>query len=500
MTNNLVKKPSFIQSLTPILALISMLSASVYFFGEDSSYGPNQIALIIAAGFGLIIGMRNGQSWKELEAGITRGVSHAIQPIIILLAIGSLIGAWVMAGIVPTLIYYGLEIINPTYFYFSTCLICAIVSVVIGSSWTTAGTIGIAMIGVAGALDLSLAITAGAIISGSYFGDKLSPLSDTTNLAPAVAGTELFTHIRHMLWTTLPSIVIALIAFLVIGLNHEGSTNVEDVKKFMAALDANYDIGWHMLIPPAIVFYMIMKKVPAFPAIFIGALVGGIFGLIFQPDLIVAFVGDESLSRIAALSKGLWMALFQGYTSTTGVEAIDSLLSRGGMSSMLNTVWLIITAMVFGGVMEVTRLLQRMTQGILQMAGSSRSLLISTLATSIGTNVVTSDQYISIVLPGRMYKLEFDRRGLHRKNLSRALEDGGTVTSVLVPWNTCGAYMSQTLGVATFVYLPFCFFNLITPIISGIYAITGFTIDKVDEAELAEMQAEEAAAEAALSR
>lgn len=485
------KAPSLMMALFPIVALISMLSASVYFFGENSSYGPNQIALLITAGIALSIGFFHGQRWEEQENGITQSISMAIPPTLILLAVGSLIGTWIMAGIVPTLIVYGLEFLNPTYFYFSACFLCALVSLVIGSSWTTAGTIGVALIGVSQAFGLSLPVTAGAIISGAYFGDKLSPLSDTTNLAPAVANSELFQHIRHMLWTTIPSISIALLLFLVLGFQQDSTVEFGKIDSFIAAMHQEFTIHWSLLLPVMILFFMIIKKFPAFPAIFISALIGGVFAILFQTPAVAKFVGADSVDA-AVLIKGVWTALSSGFSASTGIAEIDSLLSRGGMEGMLNTVWLILSAMVFGGAMEVTGLLQRITLSLLKFTSSSRSLLLSTIATCIGTNIITSDQFISIVLPGRMYQMQFKQYGIESKNLSRILEDSGTVTSALVPWNTCGAYMSQTLGVATLAYLPYCFFNLLSPMISAIYAITGFTITKSPDFADATLAAEAA--------
>ncbi|HSR51625.1 MAG TPA: Na+/H+ antiporter NhaC [Acidobacteriota bacterium] len=479
------RRPSLGQSLIPVVFLIAMLAASVYLFGGDSSYGPNQIALLLAASVGFLVGMSNGFGWKEMEQGVVHSIGLAMGAILILLVVGSLIGTWIMAGIVPTMIYYGLQVLHPSIFLPAACIICAVVSLATGSSWTTVSTIGIALIGIAGALDLSLALAAGAIISGAYFGDKLSPLSDTTNLAPAMVGTDLFTHIRHMLWTTVPSMVIALILYTVIGIFSHTSGQAPDLGSFLTALQDSFTIGWYLLIPPAIVLLLVLRKVPAFPALLIGALVGGLFAIIFQTDLVLRFADPEGQLHPAwALVKGFWTALHGDLSATpliaSGNEDLDALLNRGGMYSMLNTVWLILSAMVFGGVMEVTGMLQRLSQAILGFAHSTGTLITATLATSIGSNIIASDQYIAIVLPGRMFRAEFERRGLHPKNLSRCMEDAGTLTSPLIPWNTCGAFMSATLSVATFTYLPFCFVNLLNPVISAFYGFTGFTIERIE--------------------
>ncbi|MFQ5628602.1 MAG: Na+/H+ antiporter NhaC [bacterium] len=487
MSEQTKREPSLLQASLPIMTLIVLLFASVQLYSDSSSSGPNQIALLLSAGVGIIIGMRNGYTWKELEKGIVHGISLALGAALILLVVGSLIGTWILSGIVPTMIYYGLKILNPTFFYPLAAIICAIVALATGSSWSTASTVGIALIGIAGALGLSLPIAAGAIISGSYFGDKLSPLSDTTNLAPAMAGTDLITHIRHMLWTTIPSMTIALMLYFFIGLFSNASGQMQSIDDIFTALTGSFNIGWYLLIPPAIVFAMLARKTPALPALLIGALLGGLFAVIFQQEAILKFVGETSLSTPVALFKGFWTAMFGGYIASTGNAAMDSLLTRGGMANMLNTVWLIMMAMTFGGVMETTGILRRIAEGILGFATSTGKLIASTIGTSIGMNIIASDQYISIVIPGRMYREEFQRRKLLPKNLSRTLEDAGTLTSPMVPWNTCGAFMAQALGVATLAYLPFCFLGILNPIIATVYGFTGFTIEKekeeIDEAE-----------------
>ncbi len=469
--------------MIPVLILIGLLSASVYLFGSDSSYGPNQIALILTACVAALLGRNLGYTWKEMEKGMVKGISLAMGAIMILLVVGSLIGTWILAGIVPTMIYYGLQVLHPSIFLAASVVICAIVALATGSSWTTVSTIGIALVGIAAALDISLGMTAGAIISGSYFGDKLSPLSDTTNLAPAMAGTDLFTHIRHMLWTTIPSLTIALILFFIIGLNLDTSSTGGNLETILAALKANFNIGWYLLLPPALVIALVIRKMAAFPALIIGALVGGLFAVIFQQEAVLKFADAPDVPRFVALMKGFWMALFGEYQSTTGNAQLDELLSRGGMASMLNTVWLIISAMMLGAALETTKMLQVIADKILSFAQSTGSLILATLSTSLSMNIVASDQYIAIVVPGRMFRAEYERRELAPENLSRALEDAGTLTSPLVPWNTCGAFMAQTLGVATAAYLPFCFFNLMNPVISAVYGFTGFTIKKLEPEE-----------------
>ena len=464
------------QAVVPILLLIGLLGSSVYLFGDASSSGPNQIALILCTGVAAVVGLANGHRWTEIEAGISRGISMSMGAILILLVVGSVIGTWILAGIVPTMIYYGLSFLTPSIFYTAACVICAVVALATGSSWTTAGTIGIALIGIATAQDLNLGLAAGAIISGAYFGDKMSPLSDTTNLAPAVAGTDLFVHIRHMVWTTTPSLIIALVLFTVAGVVGPTPDGTGELAAVRAALEASFTIGPHLLLPMLLVLILVVRRVPAFPALLIGALAGGLFAAIFQRDAVLRFVGDPELPETVALVKGVWQALYGGYTLQSGNAVIDELLSRGGMASMLMTVWLIMTAMMFGAVMEVTGMLQAIAQRILRTVRGTGSLIAATLATSFGINVLASDQYIAIVLPGRMFRSEYERRQLDPKNLSRTLEDSGTLTSVLVPWNTCGAYMATTLGVSTLTYAPFVFFNLINPFVAAIYGFANVGI------------------------
>jgi NhaC family Na+:H+ antiporter len=473
------KSPTLMQALVPVCALIALLSFSVYLFGEDASYGPNQIALCFGAVVASFIGWRNGLSWDELEQSIIAGIVVAIKPVLILFSVGLLIGTWIMSGTVPTMIYYSLLILHPAVFYAASCLICGLIALSIGSSWTVAGTVGIALIGAAAGMGLSPEITAGAIISGAYFGDKMSPLSETTNLAPAVAGTDLFSHIGHMVWTTIPSITIALILYGLIGLNIDPTNTAEDLAVTLNLLQENFVLNPLMLLPVLVLLVMANKKMPPIPTILAGALIAVLLALIFQRPAIFALSSDVASAPLA-LFKGVWQTLFNGFSLDSGNATLDELMTRGGMSSMLNTVWLIFCAMVFGAVMDHTGLLQCLVDYALGFVHSTGSLIATTVVTCIGANIITSDQYISLVLPGRMYKMEYKKRNLDMKNLSRTLEDSGTITSPLVPWNTCGAYMSGTLGVATLAYLPFCFFNLICPIISVAY---GFLNIKIAPAE-----------------
>ncbi|NOZ42902.1 MAG: Na+/H+ antiporter NhaC, partial [Alphaproteobacteria bacterium] len=443
---------SLFESLIPVFVLMSLLALSVYLYGQDTQAGATQMSLLISAGVAAAIGWKNNYKWQDIEKAIAYGIGNTVNALLILLMVGSLIGTWILSGTVPAMVYYGLQIISPNYFYVTACLLCAVTSVSTGSSWSTAGTIGIGLIGISSGLGLSPEITAGAIISGAYFGDKMSPLSDTTNLAPAVADSEIFSHIRHMMWTTFPAMAIALILYLIIGLFSDGVVATIDIQDKLDLLNQNFHIGWYLLIPMLIVFYMAYRKFPAFPTIMTGALVGGVFAVIFQQDTILNFVKADHVTALDMFD-GVWRALFGGYVSHTGNAELDGLLSRGGMSSMLSTVWLIMTAITFGSVIEKLGMLQRIVNSMIHLAQSTGSLILMTALTCIGVNILAADQYIAIILPGRMYRLEFKKRNLASKNLSRVLEDAGTVTSALVPWNTGGAFMSTTLGVMTFAYL-----------------------------------------------
>ncbi|MFW6092552.1 MAG: Na+/H+ antiporter NhaC [Pseudomonadota bacterium] len=467
---------SVADALLIIGSTVTLLALSVALFGSDASGGANQIALVIGAVIAALVALKNGHGWEAVERNIVAGIAVAMPAILILFAVGALIGAWMISGTVPTMIYYGLLLLEPALFFPAACLLCAVVALAIGSSWTVAGTVGVALIGVAGALDLSLAITAGAVISGAYFGDKMSPLSDTTNLAPAVTGTDLFSHIGHMAWTTAPAFVVALAAFALASWIQPAGTQTVALAETLARLDSEFRIGPLMLLPVALVIYLAARRTPAVAVILAGTGLAAVMALLFQQPVLRAFA--ESPERHAAITfvKGIWEVLFDGYRASTGDSDLDALLSRGGMSSMLTTVWLIIAAMSFGSAAERAGVLDRVLRGLLGLARGTGGLVSATLGTGVGINALASDQYMSIVLTGRMFGPEYRARGLDPKNLSRALEDSATITSPLVPWNTCGAYMAAALGVPTLAYLPFCFFNLLTPLVSAAFGFTGFTM------------------------
>ena len=475
------QKPSLFQALIPILFLIVVLFINVRIFGDGALDGSNQILLILSGAVATLVALKLGMPWADIQKGIVKTISSAMASIIILLLIGSLAGTWLLSGIVPAMIYYGLQILNPTIFLVAACIVCSIVSIATGSSWTTAATVGIALIGIGKALGVNDGMIAGAVLSGAYFGDKMSPLSDTTNLAPAMAGTDLFTHIRYMAYTTIPSISITLVIFLILGFMQGGSGDVTETEAILTAISSKFNINGWLFIVPAVVVFLIVKKMPAIPAITIGALLGGVFALIFQPEVVQSVSGwTGSASEIAFV--GVMKSLYGDIAIVTGNATVDDLLTSGGMYGMLNTVWLIVSAMIFGGVMESSGLLKRIADAVISKISSNGSLVAATAGTTIFFNGTASDQYLAIVVPGRMYADIYKEKGLAPENLSRTLEDSGTVTSCLFPWNTCGAYHSGVLGVATGAYLPYAFFNLISPIMTIAFAYLKIKIRPLSEA------------------
>lgn len=472
------KTPSLGLSLLPLLFLIVLLASNVYIFSDDASYGPNQMALIFASAFAGILSISLKYTWEEILEGIVKSISSAMSAILILLMIGALAGTWLISGVVPAMIYYGLDILNPTIFLFAACVVSAVVSLATGSSWSTAATMGIALMGIGQALGLSEGVVAGAIISGAYFGDKMSPLSDTTNLAPAMAGTDLFTHIRYMALTTGPSMGITLLIFLIWGFTIDGNAALGTVSEVQAAIASKFEINLFLFIVPAVVIFLIVKKMPALPALLIGTVLAAVVALIFQPQVVSDVVGGADFG-LASGYEAVMKAMFTEVNIVTGNAMVDELLSSSGMEGMLSTVWLIVCAMIFGGIVESNGMLKRIADSIIKVANSTGSLVASTAATCITFNLTASDQYIAIVVPGRMYANEFKERGLAPENLSRTLEDSGTVTSVLIPWNTCGAYQSTVLGVATFAYLPYCFFNIISPFMTIFFAYANIKIKRL---------------------
>lgn len=458
------------EALVPVIALIGMLAYNIYVYGDDALSGSNQFILLMGAAVAAIVGFLNKVKYKRMLEEVAENVKSTTGALLILLMVGALAGTWLVSGIIPTMIYYGLQILNPTIFLAACVVICAIISIATGSSWTTSATVGIALVGIGETLGISMGMTAGAVLSGAYFGDKMSPLSDTTNLAPAMAGGELFSHIKYMAYTTIPTIVLTLVIFVIIGLNLDTSGTPQIADKLTAIVGA-FNISPWLFIVPVIVILMIIKKTPPLIALLIGALLGGITAIIAQPEIIITIAGAESLSFQSAY-KGVMNALTVDTAVTTSSAELNDLFTSGGMKGMLGTIWLIVCAMVFGGVMDAIGALSKITDALLKMATSVFGLFASTVASCLALNLTASDQYLALVVPGKMFKNAYKDRGLAPENLSRTLEDAGTVTSVLIPWNTCGAYHSKVLfGYAgATAYIPYAFFSIISPIMTLLFA------------------------------
>lgn len=485
------KEPSLLEALLPITILVVLLVINLYIFGVDSLSGSNQMVLIISSAIAACMAVfRLGMDWEVLQQGAVRSIASAMPSILILFLIGALAGTWMLSGIVPAMIYYGLQFLTPTIFLLAACIVCCIVSTATGSSWTTVATVGIALLGIGKSLGFDEGIIAGSIISGAYFGDKMSPLSDTTNLAPAMAGTDLFTHIRHMTKTTVPSILLTFIIFGVIGLMYEVNETVLQTKEISAVILENFEINGWLFIVPLLVIIMIVRKVPAVPALFVGAILGGVFAVIFQPQIIERIADEPTAGYAYSSFKAVMMSLYGQVSIITSNEVVNELLVTGGMAGMLNTIWLIVAAMVFGGIMEISGMLRVIAEAVIRQVHSIGSLIASTAATCVFFNLTTSDQYLAILIPGRMYADIYKKQGLKPENLSRTLEDSATVTSVLVPWNTCGATQATVLGVATLTYLPYCFFNIISPFMTILYGYLKLGINYYTEEEMEEIRKE----------
>ena len=472
--------PSPLLSLIPILVLVALLFVTIRTFGSDALSGGSQVVLLTATALCCVIAMTYSRvSWQTLEHAMVNNITGVATALLILLIIGALSGSWMISGVVPTLIYYGMQIIHPNFFLTSTCLICAIVSVMTGSSWTTIATIGIALLGIGQAQGFEEGWIAGAIISGAYFGDKISPLSDTTVLASSVTGTPLFKHVRYMLITTVPSLLIALIIFTVAGLTHEATAG-EQIAQYAAGLSQTFHISLWLLLVPFITGILIAKKVPSLITLFVSAAMAGICALIFQPHLLHEIAGAET-NGLQSAFKGLLITFYGSTGIETGNTALNDLVATRGMGGMMDTIWLILCAMCFGGAMTASGMLQSLTSVFLRFMNRTVGLVASTVASGLSMNICTADQYISIILTGNMFKDIYKQKGYESCLLSRTVEDSTTVTSVLVPWNSCGMTQATILGVPTLTYLPYCFFNLVSPFMSILIAALGYKIIKQDE-------------------
>ncbi|MEG0888526.1 Na+/H+ antiporter NhaC family protein [Bacteroides sp.] len=469
------KVPSPLVSLIPLVVLVILLFAIIRTFGSDALTGASQIALLTTTGVCVLIGMAFYRiSWKDYELAITNNITGVASAIIILLIIGALSGAWMVSGVVPTLIYYGIQIIHPSFFLASTCIICALVSLMTGSSWTTIATIGIALMGIGKAQGFADGWIAGAIISGAYFGDKISPLSDTTVLAASVTDTPLFKHIRYMLITTVPSLIITLVLFTIAGLTHEGGDTAH-IAEFAASLDGKFNITPWLLIVPIATGLLIARRVPSIITLFLSTAMAAACAVIFQPELLHE-IGGQAEHGINSLFKGFIMTLYGGTNLQTENAALTELIATRGMAGMMNTVWLILCAMCFGGAMTASGMLGSITSVFVRFMKNTVSMVVSTACSGIFLNLATADQYISIILTGNMFRNIYEKKGYESRLLSRTTEDSVTVTSVLIPWNTCGMTQATILSVPTLTYLPYCFFNIISPLMSITIAAIGYKI------------------------
>jgi NhaC family Na+:H+ antiporter len=478
----LPRPPSLLDAILPVVVLIGLIALTIGLFGVDATEGPLQVALLISAAFASLIALKNGHTVAAVADAAIGGVTSALGAVFILLAVGALIGTWNMAGTIPTIVYYGIGLLSPTWFYLASAAICALVGMVTGSSWTTAGTLGVAFVGMAKVLGLSDEIAAGAVICGAYFGDKMTPLSETTILVPRLVGGGLTVgqHVRNMFWTAGPALGISLLIFFLLGLNAEPTGGLSP-EAAQDVLDDAYDISFVCLFPLVLLIVFSARKVPPFLAILGSALFAAILAPFTQWEAVEAFVDEPDLGPVLTGTKALFASMATGFVSITGFAKIDELFSRGGMASLLTTVWLVLGALAFAAIVEHAGFLNRLLMPIVTRARTRGQLILSVNASGVGLNVVAGDQYVADVLPARMFREEFARRGLAPQVLSRAVEDSGTVTSVLVPWNTCGAYISGVLGVPTGAYLPYCFFNILSPVLDVLYGFIGFKTPTLQE-------------------
>jgi len=465
--------------MIPVVLLIGLLVVVITLFGSDSLSGGSQIALLLGLAACVTISMVFYHTpWKTFENQMCKTIGDIAVTLLILLTVGMLSGSWMISGVVPTLIYYGVQILSPRFFLVSACIICSLVSLLSGSSWTTIATIGVALLGIGHALGVSEAWTAGAIISGAYFGDKMSPLSDTTILASSSVGVDIFEHIRYMVITTTPSMLITLVIFLVAGLGHNNAGALQ-VDQYTHGLSSTFNISAWTLLVPLITGVLIAKKVPSLIVLFASSIMAGITALILQPHILTQIADDASLTTAAALAKGLAITYYGSTAIQTGYDALNDLVSTGGMAGMLNTIWLIICAMCYGAAMVASGMIESITRVIISFVKTRFSLVTSTAGTGIFLNLTTGDQFISIVLTADMFRNVYSKEGYEARLLSRTCEDAATVTSVLVPWNTCGMTQATVLGVPTLTYLPYCFFNYISPLMTMAIAAIGWKIKRV---------------------
>ncbi len=479
-----VRPASLVDAIVPLVALVALIASSLALYGLDALDGPVQVALILSCMVAAIVGMKNGWKWADIEAATQQALGSIASAVFILLAVGALIGTWNLSGTIPTLVYYGIQVLSPSWYYLATALICAVIALSIGSSWTTAGTIGVGLVGVAHMLGVSPAITAGAVVSGAYLGDKTSPLSETTILTAQMVKADIYDHIRAQVWTSVPAFVIACVGFGILGVAGPAATPSVATSIELSKLNQIYHITPLNLLPLVLLGLLSIRKVPATLALTASAVFAGICGAILQPSVMKNFVtgiGDGNwLGPILGSVKGIWQAMATGFSMNSGIGDIDRLLSRGGMDSMLPTLWIIIGAVAFGMLLEELGLIRRLIDPLVAKVTGTGPLYLAVFGSGIGLNLFAGDQYIALVLPSRVYRAEFAKRGLANTNLSRLAADSGTVTSPLVPWNSCGAFMGAVLGVSTLSYLPYALFNIASPLLSVVYGFTGFKIERTD--------------------
>ncbi len=478
MTSFTPRPPTFIEAVVPVVFLIALVSLSFWLFGDSAAEGPNQTALILATMVAVAMGRLRGHSLDSMSHAAVTSVSAGLGAVFILFAVGALIGTWALGGTLLAMAYYGLKLFDPAYFNLTAVTLCAVVSFAIGSSWTVVGTLGVGLMGVAYSLDLNPAIAAGAIISGAYFGDTTSPLSDSANIAASTAGAKLYDHLRETLPNALAALCLTLVCFWM--LEDVGSS---DVPAEIASIGDVIPMSPLLFLPLLVVIGLAVLRLPPFTTILSGAIAGGAVAVLMFPDRVIAFADAGDIPRVFALIKGGWLALASGYVSTTGDADIDLLISRGGMESMLPTVWLVMAAFAFGGIVEATGVLSRLVEPIVSSMRSLGSLIAAVVASVFSANVITADQYLAIVLPGRMFRPELRRRGYAPTVLSRAIGAAGTPTSALVPWNSCGAYMAVTLGIGTIDYAPYMFFGILSPLIAIVIAATSFRALRIPPSE-----------------
>lgn len=483
-----IRSPSLADAIIPLVALTVLIGSSIALFGLDALDGPIQVALVMCCAVAALIALKNGHRWSAVQEAGQGALSSITSALFILLAVGALIGTWNLSGTIPTLVYYGIQVLSPGYFYVATAIICGVVAMSIGSSWTTAGTVGVGLVGIATMLGVSPAITAGAVISGAYLGDKLSPLSETTILTAQMVKVDLYTHIRSQAWTSVPAFVIAAVVFTILGVAGPPPLDTVGEEVELAKLSQIFSITPLNLLPLAVLVILSARKAPASLALLAGSLWAGAQAVVLQHDVVEGFVREihGSTNVVTGSVQAVWRAMANGFTINSGIGEIDRLLSRGGMDSMLLTIWLIIGAVTFGALLEQFGLIDRLVNPMIAAAKTTGRLYLSVFATGIGLNIVAGDQYIALVLPSRVFRLEFEKRGLAPQNLSRLAADSGTVTSALVPWNSCGAFMSAVLGVSTLAYLPFAVFNIVSPLLSVVYGYTGFKLVKASPTKEAE--------------